>query len=77
MKRKSKIFGNYEVNNEKFTLNIITKFPKKWILIDSESGEFYQGSNNLEFKKHWEKIDDNDIFIKLLSLIQKDKISSP
>lgn len=56
-KRFSIIFGELS-ETEKITLKVITKVPKKWILIDSETMQFYQGCNDSsEIKKMWKKID--------------------
>jgi hypothetical protein len=38
-------------------LEIKTKCPEKWILIDSETGEKYQGTNSIEKYKQWKRLD--------------------
>jgi hypothetical protein len=42
MGRQSKI---YEDLNHSIVLNIKTKCPEKWLLIDRETGEIYQGNS--------------------------------
>lgn len=39
------------------TLQIHTKCPTKWKLYDSETGQWYQGTNNPLKGKQWEKIE--------------------
>lgn len=41
---------------EPITLEIYTKCPSKWRLYDSETGQWYQGTNNPLKGKQWEKI---------------------
>lgn len=48
--RKQKEFK--ELSNP-VDLIVHTKSPEKWILIDRESGELYQGNNN----GHWDRLD--------------------
>lgn len=38
------------------TLEVYTKCPSKWRLYDSETGQWYQGTNNPLKGKQWEKI---------------------
>lgn len=38
------------------TLEIYTKCPTKWKLYDSETGQWYRGTNNQSKKKQWEKL---------------------
>jgi hypothetical protein len=38
-------------------LEIKTKCPEKWLLIDTETGEKYQGSNSIEKYRQWKRID--------------------
>ena len=38
------------------TLEVHTKCPSKWKLYDSETGQWYQGTNNSLKGKQWEKI---------------------
>ena len=55
-KRSSIIFGELS-ETEKTTLKVITKLPEKWILIDTETNQFYQGcKDSSEVKKMWKKI---------------------
>ncbi len=52
-KRESKVFGILE-ETPKTELRIITKAPEKWILIDTESMQVYQGSKeSKEVGKMW------------------------
>lgn len=41
---------------EPITLEVYTKCPSKWRLYDSETGQWYQGTNNPLKGKQWEKI---------------------
>jgi hypothetical protein len=51
--RSSIIFGELS-ETEKTTLKVITKLPEKWILIDTETNQFYQGrKDSSEVKKMW------------------------
>jgi hypothetical protein len=38
-------------------LEIKTKCPEKWLLIDTETGEHYRGSNSVEKYRQWKRID--------------------
>ena len=40
------------------TLEVYTKCPEKWLLIDTETGEVYTG-HLTEGKNHWKKTDNN------------------
>tara|TARA_B110000114_G_C15025834_1_gene370901 strand:+ start:827 stop:1027 length:201 start_codon:yes stop_codon:yes gene_type:complete len=56
-KRSSIVFGELS-ETEKTTLKVITKSPEKWILIDTETMQFYQGCKDVnEVKQMWKKID--------------------
>lgn len=72
MKRKSIVFGEHYEN--KRTLNVITKFPKKWILIDTENINFFQGSENKTIGKQWNQINDIEQLQSLMKIL-KSKIS--
>jgi hypothetical protein len=37
-------------------LEIKTKCPEKWTLIDNETGEKYQGTNSIEKYRQWKRI---------------------
>ena len=57
MKKRSSIFFGELSETEKTTLKVITKLPEKWVLIDTETNQFYQGSkDSSEVKKMWKKI---------------------
>jgi len=43
---------------EAVVLNVRTKCPNKWKLIDLETGEEYLGSSPDEHYMHWKKIKD-------------------
>ena len=47
-KRNSMIFGKKTELKNDIELKIITRFPEKWILIDSETSQVYSGNNNLK-----------------------------
>ena len=38
-------------------LEVKTKCPAKWTLIDNETGEVYQGTNSIEPHRQWKRID--------------------
>jgi hypothetical protein len=48
--RKLKLF---QVFNNPITLTVKTKSPEKWLLIDRETGQIFQGSK----KGHWDRLD--------------------
>lgn len=68
--RKSKFFGNYNEKENNITLRIITRFPEKWILIDSETGEIYKGCEEDKIGKNWKKINDKSVLKKINDLIK-------
>ena len=41
-------------------LTILTKCPKKWKIIDMETGQCYTASGNYEIYKQWKIIDKNN-----------------
>ena len=43
----------YDVVDEDITLQVITRSPAKWMLIDRETGQTYQGSIN----GYWDRLD--------------------
>ena len=51
--RKSKLFGNYNEKEKDIILRIITRFPEKWILIDSETDQIYKGCEDDKIGKNW------------------------
>ena len=65
-KRKSKIFGEFTERPHPIEQKIITKFPEKWILIDTENMSVYQGSDITDIGRMWKKIDDSDDVIRKL-----------
>lgn len=42
--------------SEAITLEVFTKCPSKWRLYDSETGQWYEGTNNPLKGKQWKKI---------------------
>jgi hypothetical protein len=48
--RKLKLF---KVFDNSITLTVKTKSPEKWLLIDRETGQIFQGSD----KGHWDRLD--------------------
>jgi hypothetical protein len=47
------IMTQYKVFDEPITLNVKTKRPEKWLLIDRETGQVYQGNP----EGHWDRLD--------------------
>ncbi len=43
----------YKVFNEPVVLNIKTKRPEKWLLVDRETGQIYQGNPN----GYWDRLE--------------------
>jgi hypothetical protein len=70
MKRNSKIFGTIDCSGEASTLKVKTKFPEKWILIDTEYLKLYQGSKNNEITKNWIKISEPEKQNDLINLLK-------
>lgn len=48
--RQIKLFNALE---HSIVLNVKTKCPEKWLLIDRETGQVFQGSPN----GHWDRLD--------------------
>jgi hypothetical protein len=48
--RRLKVF---KVFDNSITLTVKTKSPEKWLLIDRETGQIFQGSD----KGHWDRLD--------------------
>jgi hypothetical protein len=48
--RKLKLFPVFD---NFITLTVKTKSPEKWLLIDRETGQIFQGSD----KGHWDRLD--------------------
>jgi hypothetical protein len=55
----------YKVYDQAIILNLKTKRPGKWILIDSETGEIYKGNSNGYWTKMFEKEDLNGLEMPL------------
>ena len=72
-KRNSIIFGKFE--EKKRILKVITKFPEKWVLIDTENLKFFQGSINQSVGKQWDQIKDTEQIKSIIEKLQL-KISS-
>lgn len=43
----------YKVYEKAISLSVITKRPEKWLLIDRETGQIYQGNPN----GYWDKME--------------------
>lgn len=69
-KRNSMIFGKKTELKNHIELKIITRFPEKWILIDSETSQVYSGNNNLKMGNNWNKIIDKPILKKISDLLK-------
>ena len=39
------------------TLEVYTKCPEKWLLVDLETGQVYYGTESQERGKQWKRID--------------------
>ena len=66
--RTSKVFGNYPESEKQENLKIITKFPEKWVLIDTENNQLYRGTRNKKITKIWKPIVSKNILEKLRCL---------
>lgn len=44
---------NFNVLPDSVLLKVKTKSPEKWLLVDRETGQVYQGSEN----GHWDRLD--------------------
>ena len=64
------IFGKKTELKNDIELKIITRFPEKWILIDSETSQVYSGNNNLKIGNNWNKIIDKPILKKISDLLK-------
>lgn len=69
-KRNSMIFGKKTELKNHIQLKIITRFPEKWILIDSETSQIYSGNNNLKIGNNWNKIIDKPTLKKIGDLLK-------
>ena len=59
MKKRLTLKGKILIESDfPITLKVITKIPEKWILFDSETGQKYIGTNNIEIGKNWKLIED-------------------
>jgi len=63
--RKSLIFKDSAPLDKSTTLQIKTKFPQKWILIDTENGSIFQGKNEMENGQYWANISKTKIATKI------------
>lgn len=68
--RKSHIFKDHIESEKAFTLKVITKFPEKWILIDTETCKIFNGTQNENLFKNWDLIKDEETIKKLIELIK-------
>lgn len=69
--RKSNIFKDCKESNNAVTLKVITKFPEKYILVDTETCQIYNGTKNENFFKNWDLINDKKTLKNLVELIKK------
>ena len=69
--RKSQIFKDHKESEKAFILKVITKFPEKWILVDTETLKIYNGTKNEDLFKNWNLINDKEIIKKLIDLIKQ------
>tara|TARA_X000000368_G_C22454981_1_gene460680 strand:+ start:77 stop:307 length:231 start_codon:yes stop_codon:yes gene_type:complete len=67
--RNSKVFDNSSNLREDISLKIVTRFPRKWVLIDTETSQIYQGTESEEIGKCWDKLEDKIILKKLSQMI--------
>jgi hypothetical protein len=67
--RKSHIFKDQIESEKAFTLKVITKFPEKWILIDTETCKIFNGTKNENLFKNWDLIKDEKTIKKLVDFI--------
>jgi len=44
---------SFKVLSKSVLLQVKTKSPEKWLLVDRETGQVYQGSEN----GHWDRLD--------------------
>ncbi len=69
--RKSHILKDQKESKKNMTLRVTTKFPEKWILVDTETCQIYNGTRDEKITKNWSPIKNNDITKKLAELIKK------
>ena len=69
--RKSHIFKEHKESEKALTLKVITKFPEKYILVDTETGQVYNGTKNENMFKNWAIIKDKETINKLVELVKK------
>lgn len=55
-KRKLKNGEYVDVLNKPMSLEIFTRVPEKWKIIDMETGEQYVGTKETERYKQWKRI---------------------
>lgn len=55
--RKLKDGSEVEELAKPVNLTILTKCPKKWKIIDMETGQHYVASGEYEIYKQWKKVD--------------------
>ena len=69
--RKSHIFKDHKESEKAITLKVITKFPEKWVLVDTETCKIYNGTKNENIFMNWDLIKDKETIKKLVELIKK------
>ena len=61
MKKRITLKGKTLIESDfLITLKVTTKVPEKWILFDSETGQKYIGTNNIEIGKNWKLIEEDE-----------------
>ena len=69
--RKSNIFGSQSEADNDTILKVITRFPEKWILIDTETNQIYSGTKNTEIFKNCSSIKEKEVKKKIIELLKK------
>lgn len=67
--RKSHIFKDHKESEKAITLKVITKFPEKYILFDTETCQIYHGTKNENIFKNWDVVKDIKTLKKIVELI--------
>ena len=68
--RKSHIFKDHIESKKAITLKVITKFPEKYILVDTETSQIYNGTKNENIYKNWNLLNNKKTTKKLVELLK-------
>jgi hypothetical protein len=68
--RKSHLFKDHKESEKAITLKVITKFPEKWVLFDTETCKIYKGTKNENLFMNWDLIKDKETIKKIVELIK-------